>query len=758
LTSSSVGTETTTFEYWPTGLLEKVISPDGRFVSYQYDAAHRLTEVTDADGNRVAYTLDGAGNPIGEAVYDSLDTLVLSRTRAYDGFGRLEEVIGSSGQTVSYTYDGDGNVLTAIDPMGRLTSFGYDELDRLTATTDPLLQVTQFSYDADDNLLSVIDPRALATSYAYNGFGDNTQLTSPDTGVSTYSRDAAGNIDIATDARSKSGDYSHDPLGRVVEVDYSDQMIQFTYDQGSNGNGQLTHVADGSGSTAWTYDALGRPVLKEQTVDAIELDVGYAYDSAGRLASLTTPSGQVIAYSYSNGGISGITVNGAGLLGQVAYEPFGPTRGWQWGNGSTTVRQYDTDGQLTSLSSAGTSTYTYFPDGMIKSRTDDFPVNIPSISGSTTFAVSTSSNRLQSASGLLTRTYSYDAAGSTFSDGDRTFTYDDSGRMISSTSAGVTAAYAYNGLGERVKKSNSGGTVYFAYDEGGHLIGEYDAAGGLIQETVWFEDIPVATLRPDGSGGIDIYYVHTDHLNTPRRITRLADDVIVWRWDSDPFGTTPAIEDPDGDAQSLVYNLRFPGQYYDEETGLHYNYFRDYDPVTGRYVQSDPIGLEGGLNPYLYVGGNPLTYIDPYGLREVRGRGGNPANRAAGAGRSLPQGVVDAAAGFGDALSLGLTIGVREMMGTNDVVDFCSAEYWSGVGAGVAVHVVGFRTGGELRLGSNWRMAPWGNRTGNQYGRWPHYHRRGAPDVSGNTPPGQGIGRHRPWEPSRHDRQYRDRF
>src|SRR4030095_8677787 len=127
----------------------------------------------------------------------------------------------------------------------------------------------------------------------------------------------------------------------------------------------------------------------------------------------------------------------------------------------------------------------------------------------------------------------------------------------------------------------------------------------LIQETVWFGDIPVATLRPNG-GGVSLFYVHTDHLNTPRRISRPSDNVVVWRWDSQPFGTIAATEDPDGDSSPFAYGLRFSGQYFDVETGLHYNYMRNYDPAVARYVESDPIGLDGGINTFAYVNGNPL--------------------------------------------------------------------------------------------------------------------------------------------------------
>jgi len=139
---------------------------------------------------------------------------------------------------------------------------------------------------------------------------------------------------------------------------------------------------------------------------------------------------------------------------------------------------------------------------------------------------------------------------------------------------------------------------------------------------VWFGDIPVATLRPNGGSGVDVYYVHADHLNTPRRVTDPTDsDSIVWRWDSEPYGATAADEDPDNDATDFVYNLRFPGQYFDQETGLHYNYFRDYDAVTGRYIQSDPIGLAGGINTYAYANGNPGAFTDPLGLQPPQVRG-----------------------------------------------------------------------------------------------------------------------------------------
>lgn len=375
-------------------------------------------------------------------------------------------------------------------------------------------------------------------------------------------------------------------------------------------------------------------------------------DASGRLQSMTLPSGNAITYGYANGKVVSLTLNGSTpLLSNVLYQPFGPTTGWTWGNNTLAVREYDQDGKLTLADSAGMKSFFYDDAFRITSITDASDPNLNQSYGydlldrltsatgsslnqswtydangnrltqggsqSSTYTVSPSSNRINAIAGALTKSYVYDAAGNTTSDGSATFAYNDAGRMISATKAGVTSTYALNGLGQRVRKTTSGTSIYFVYDESGHVIGEYDSAGNLIAETIWFDDIPVAVLKPNGSGGVNAFYVHTDHLNTPRKITRPSDNAIVWRWDSDPFGTTAANSDPDGDATHFAFNLRFPGQYYDQEMGLHYNYFRDYEPSSGRYVQSDPVGLYAGINTYAYVGNAPLSFYDSTGLTRL---------------------------------------------------------------------------------------------------------------------------------------------
>jgi RHS repeat-associated protein len=216
---------------------------------------------------------------------------------------------------------------------------------------------------------------------------------------------------------------------------------------------------------------------------------------------------------------------------------------------------------------------------------------------------------------------SYDTAGNTETYSNLTYSYNDRGRMSSVTVGTTTSSYVYSALGQMIKKTVGSTSTLLMYDEAGHLLGEYSSTGALIQETVWMGDVPVATLRPNGSTGcastICVFYVHTDQLNAPRKITQPSSNSLVWRWDTDPFGTAAPNQNPAG-LGTFVYNLSFPGQYYQAETGLNYNYFRDYDPATGRYIESDPIGLAGGSwSTYAYADGNSISNIDASGQQAV---------------------------------------------------------------------------------------------------------------------------------------------
>jgi RHS repeat-associated protein len=206
------------------------------------------------------------------------------------------------------------------------------------------------------------------------------------------------------------------------------------------------------------------------------------------------------------------------------------------------------------------------------------------------------------------RNFSFDANGSTLDDGVNTYSYDTRGRMVQAVSSIGTTSYQVNALGQRVRKTNTSMDTVFHYDTRGRLIAETSPAGAVVREYLYLGDIPVAVAQ--GA----LAFIHTDHLNTPRLVAD-ATGTTVWRWDqAEPFGNNPADEDPDGNSVAFDLPLRLPGQRYDAETALHYNYYRDYDSSLGRYAESDPIGLAGGLNTYAYVTGYPLAYSDERGL------------------------------------------------------------------------------------------------------------------------------------------------
>jgi uncharacterized protein RhaS with RHS repeats len=138
----------------------------------------------------------------------------------------------------------------------------------------------------------------------------------------------------------------------------------------------------------------------------------------------------------------------------------------------------------------------------------------------------------------------------------------------------VKGTYMLNGLGQRVKKVVGRTTTLFAYDDAGRLLGEYNGST-VVQETLWLGDMPLATVMPSGKGSV-VYYIHADHLNTPRRLTD-NQKTVVWSWEPASFGATLPNEDPDRNKKLVKYNLRMAGQVSDPETGLFYNYYRDYD-------------------------------------------------------------------------------------------------------------------------------------------------------------------------------------
>ncbi len=618
---------------------QEVKDPKGKLVAQTtrtFDALNRLQrEQKSASDPGARFEYDAVGN-----LTASIDPLARATKGTFDTFNRLIQ-----------------QTLPAADAAGKPAMIDY-------------------AYTPQDQLASVLDPRRLQTRYVFNGLGQQTALISPDTGTTSTQFDGAGNAVSSQDAAGRKTAYRYDAAGRVTGIGTS--TFEYGAG-GTAAAGRVTAMTDEAGKTVYAYDGMGRLLRKEQTngTAARRFVTAYAYgttgSAVGHVTSMTYPSGNRIDITYdSNGkptalGLTRPNVARITLLSEITYQPFGAVKSWLWGNHSAASpnkyeRQFDLENRLVSyplghLAAGGSvRTLSYDAAGRIVSMTHkgnttpgrldqryyydgrDRLIGFDSATASQRFeydangnrtklsvgpnsylnTIDPGSNRLASTSGPVpAKRNTYDATGNLISDGTLRFGYGSNGRMNSvSGGSGGVVHYRYNGVGQRTIKSDAVGlSTYFVYDEADRMIGEYDAAGSPIQETVFFDDIPVAVIKPRGVGTKEsAYYVYADHLITSRVITNAGDNKMVWRWDAaKPFGEDLPDENPNRLA-SYIYNQRFPGQYYDRESNLHYNYFRDYDPINGRYVQSDPIGLKGGINTYAYVDGNPLSSIDPLGL------------------------------------------------------------------------------------------------------------------------------------------------
>ena len=325
------------------------------------------------------------------------------------------------------------------------------------------------------------------------------------------------------------------------------------------------------------------------------------------------------------------------VVNNITYEPFGPAISWDYGNGLTADLPVDSDYRIESVTHGTMMDVGYLYDDadnildfddLLSTYDEDFVyddlnrlTDVDGDYGIWTFQYDATGNRTYATQGLLSDTYSYisggnrlsiivgdhaasytyDANGNVIDDGTYDYFYGDDNRLYRIDDAGGTiATYTHNARGERVKK-DTGLVTYYHYDVSGRLLAEIDGSGNTIREYVYLEDRPVAFL--DGS---TIYYIHGDHLGTPHVVTNGA-QTVVWQARYKPFGETNVV------INTVALNLRYPGQYLDAEVGLHYNYFRDYDPSTGRYIQPDPIGLRGGINLFAYANGNPVRFTDPNG-------------------------------------------------------------------------------------------------------------------------------------------------
>lgn len=659
--SQSVAGEITTHSYDLNGNRVGSVLPNGVTMTYHYDLAKRLTAVENSLGEKVNYEYDVESNLRFERITNVSNAVTYTKQHVYDALSRVQNTLNSNNQGSTYLYDAKGNLTGEVDAKNQSTNHTIDPLDRLTRTTDALSGKTDFAYDNQGNLTQVTDARNNVTSYVYNAFNDLTSQTSPDTGTTIFTYDSAGNRTGSTDARGVVITYEYDALNRLTNIIYPaapSENVTYLYDSTTNGNygiGRLTSIITSTTRLDFEYNHAGLITKKYAQAANTFVSTHYRYDVAGNLTGITYPSGREVNYQLDAlARISSITtkLNASApeqtLINNIAYLPFGPANTYQYGNNLTHVKIYDQDYRLTGIQ----------VDGILnRSYGYDLVNNITSINN----ALSSTHdqiysydalNRLITASGGYGNLiYDYDAVGNRLSEirngssdiyqyettsnrlsgitrasGNRNFTYDSAGNPVQRTaddnseqnftfnnanrlsSVSVngtqTATYTYNPLGQRVVKTLSNGNKeIYHYDESGQLIAVTDGTGATLREYIYWGNQQIALITNGNT-----YYIHNDHLNTPQVMTNQSQQV-VWMGDYEPFGEVATNQN-----NSTEIFSRFPGQYLDSETGLYYNYFRDYDPSIGRYIESDPIGLQGGINTYAYVSGNPFKFIDPDGL------------------------------------------------------------------------------------------------------------------------------------------------
>jgi RHS repeat-associated protein len=768
-----------------------------------YDAITRTTTTINR-GVRAQSQIDAQERVI-KATVDGITPVNYS----YDTRGRLTTVSTGSGIEERRTvlqYDSFGFVNRIVDPLDRVLLLTNDAIGRTTMMTLPDKRVVEFRYDPNDNLIGIKPPGRPWHTFEYTG-QDQLKRYLPPVATNTGSNDTQYRYNKVPQPSVETR-----PGGETLTANYVNTLLDtlnvpdgaYRFEYSGRRPTKLDTPAQGGCALSLenhfsgyfldrqSYRSCGvglGEVIRERN-GFLELDtigvasrvnalpelsyrIGYRESAGahtGQLAHLrygTAAGSRQLNFVFDTAALSPLLrgTNAELLSDGYAYNAFGEHLGYvaqsnadpknpielfkqnfvrdklgriteksEVVNGVTTVYgyEYDLAGRLEKVSENGVLMRTYGFDS--NSNRISMLAGSSSITGT-----ADDQDRLLS---YGTNTYTYAANGETTSrtkaGSVRNFDYDVMGNLRTLTEGTLQLRYGFDAQGRRVQRyQNNVLTHTWLYQDQLRIAGEIKADGSL-QQFVYGEKVNVPSLILRRENKVFVAYrVISDHLGSVRLVVKASDGIIMQRMRYDEYGQV--LEDTNPGFQPFGY----AGGLYDPDTGLVRFGARDYDPEIGRWLAKDPVRFDGGLNLYEYVESNPIMLTDPSGLWAW----GDP----------LPQGVVNACAGLGDGVSLGLTTGIRELMGTNDVVDPSSPEYVGGLVAGVAITSRGYATGAELSIGRNFRLALWGNRTGHPTGRFPHYHRRGT-DANGNTRPGQGIGRHRPWDKKSTDTCGCDRF
>ncbi len=626
------------FSYDKNGNVTRITDARGNSTTYDYDSLDRRIHVTDAQINQMSYSYDPAGNRV-----SVIDPLGRQTRTVFDTRNRVTETIAADGGVTRFQYDADNSLLQLIDPVANVTRYLYDDRNRLQREIDPFGNEINYEYDLVDNLVNKSDRNGRITEFEYDDLDRLIGETwlKPDEAIAntiTYAYDAASNLVTTADAFSALA-FTYDERDRVTTVDNIGTPdvpnVVLDYDYDSFGN--IVSVADTIGgqpsaTTMYAYDALNRMTEIQQTGPATtDKRVDLSYNSIGQFVGINRFS-DLLGTQLVVG--SEYTFDSLNLLSNLTH------RNALGDDLNFFMFEYDQDSRITAITDVdGRNDYSYDGNDRLIGADHSDPGQPDE-----TYAYDLNGNRESS---HLHASYDTDTGNRLTSDGTFNYEYDDEGNLlrrtdissggmrefewdhrnrliaiVDSDSVGTDTQrveFAYDVLNRRIRKlvrDPGGETVtHFVYDRDDGLLDFFDDDGAgpnvpmLQTRFLNGPNVDQVFAQEDGAG--NVRWLLTDHLGTTRDLIDNAGNVIN-HITYDAYGNVIDQSNASDSTRRL-----FTGREFDAETGLYYYRARYYDPAIGRFLSEDPLGFSDGLNPFIYVGGDPLTSVDPFGMESL---------------------------------------------------------------------------------------------------------------------------------------------